>query len=177
MSSKVSISGLSAANFLGETELAPQPLALEIPARQRAILQIVKGNPGLTISDIEDHLNRLGMKAARHTIRSDLLELEREREVYSHQARDRSPILFFPNGRLIHPLLKVSRDLRGITYQATVQESKRGPAIQVQERSFSIINGEKVEGAIFVEYAVIDDFISLLQDIKNRFEAHQETKQ
>lgn len=140
--------------------------------RIQLILNLVKGHPdGVSASDIADALG-----IASNTVLKVLRELEREREVYSRtHSRGRSQV-WYPNGRLIHPYLELFKEIRGKPYRISVQESRTGPLVQVQERSFSLLHGERVEGAIFVEYEALDQLIDGLNEMKTRYESHERLK-
>jgi hypothetical protein len=130
------------------------------------VLRIVKAHPdGLSTSDIAR-----AAEATHPRISRVLLRLEREREIYSTSLRGGSIKVWFPNGRLVHPYLETFKDIRGRTYRLSVQDARYGSAVQIQERSFSILNGERVEGAVFVDFRGIDDLIEGLTELKNRFE-------
>lgn len=168
------VAQLSTEDFIGPPDEAQGPAmgAISVPdPRKHIALQIVKSNPdGLTGADVAEAL------AVSHPTAMRLLrELEREREIYSRQLR--SIQVWYPNGRMVHPHLQIIRELRGKTYRASVQEGRAGPLVQIQERSYSLLNGERVDGAVFVDYAAITDFIELLKDLAARYDQFEEHKQ
>lgn len=131
------------------------------------ILRVVRGSPnGITA-------NAAGkvVGITRPTVMLALRELERRREVYSSPSGLGTIRLWFPNGRMVHPILDVYRELRGKTYRFTVQQGRSGPVVQIQERSYSLLQGERVEGAIFVEQDCISDFQEALEELKSRHQA------
>lgn len=142
------------------------------------VLQIVKGQPaGITTSEIRGALDRVyDLRLSTNTLVRILRGLEHAREVYSRPGPKTAPYVWYPNGRVVHPYLEIFREIRGKTYRVTVQEARGGPAVQVQERSWSLLTGERVEGAIFVDYAGLDDLIDLLHEIKARYEGHNKAK-
>lgn len=141
--------------------------------RKELILQIVKGHPdGIRVQSIAEAIEN-----SAETVRSALKELEKEREVYHRTHGKGNAQIWYPNGRLVHPHLELYVELRGTTYRVTVQEARTGPAVQIQERSYSLVDGERVEGAIFVDYSSLEDFIEALQDIEERYETFQDTQQ
>lgn len=148
-----------------------QPGVVEgLDPRKHLVLQIVKGHPdGVTGADIAEALSFSHPTAMRL-----LRELEREREIYSRQMR--SIQVWYPNGRMVHPHMQAMRELRGKTYRASIQEGRSGPVLQIQERSYSLLHGERVDGAVFVDYAAIEDFIQLLRDLATRYEHFEESK-
>jgi hypothetical protein len=141
-------------------ELAPES---ELIGR---VLRLVKAHPdGLSTSDIAR-----AASATHPRVTRVLLQLEREREVYSTTFKGGSIKVWFPNGRLVHPYLEIFKEIRGRTYRMSVQDARYGNAVQVQERSFSVLTGERVEGAVFVDLNGLDDLIQGLTDLKSRFE-------
>lgn len=178
MAITVQFQNLTAAHFLGDLQSEASVAPVEAHLRRGTVLQIVKAHPdGITAPQVVELLKRFNVSATKPTVVKDLEGLEREREVYSNQPGARAVITYYPNGRLIHPLLKASREIRGKTYQATVQQNRSGPAIQLQERTYSLLTGDRVEGAIFIDYAGLDELLLLLQEIKQRYESHQEVSQ
>ena len=134
------------------------------------VFNIVKGKPdGTNAGEIAIILD-----VTKNTILKVLRTLEAEREIYS--AKIGNTIVWYPNGRLIHPYLELFVELRGKPYRLSIQESKTGPVIQVQERSYSLLSGERVEGAIFVEYGSAEKLIDGLEELKKRFENFEATK-
>jgi hypothetical protein len=77
---------------------------------------------------------------------------------------------------LIHPYLELFREIRGKTYRVTVQEARTGPSVQIQERSYSLLTGDRVEGAVFVEFDSLDELIEMLNEIKGRYTTYSSTK-
>lgn len=131
------------------------------------ILQLVKSHPdGIVVKDIADYL-----EVTPKTVLKNLRALEAEREIYSKKMGNAN--YWFPNGRLIHPYLEFFRELRGKPYRFSIQEGRSGPLVQIQERSFSLLHGEKVDGAIFVEFDLIDDIIDSLHDLKERYNTYE----
>jgi hypothetical protein len=130
------------------------------------VLRLVKAHPdGLSTSDIAR-----AASATHPRVTRVLLQLEREREVYSTTFKGGSIKVWFPNGRLVHPYLEIFKEIRGRTYRMSVQDARYGNAVQIQERSFSVLTGERVEGAVFVDLSGLGDLIEGLSDLKSRFE-------
>jgi hypothetical protein len=128
------------------------------------VLRIVKSKPdGIGTSDVAKAL-----EISFNTTVKMLRELEMEREIYS--VKIGKATAWHPNGRLVHPYLELFKELRGTPYRVSVQEGRSGPIVQIQERSYSLLSGERVEGAIFVEYANLEGLIDALNEIKTRFE-------
>lgn len=136
------------------------------------MLQIVKrSEDGASTADIA-----LAVGVSGPTALKLLKELEREREVYSRSHTRRPILIWYPNGRLVHPYLELFRELRGKTYRASIQDGRAGPTVQLQERSFSLLTGERVEGAVFVDLSSLDELIELFIDLKKRFESFDPRK-
>lgn len=162
---------LSAQDFVGgnrPARMAPLPDGDHL-AR---VLQVVKSSPnGITANAVAKVVG-----LTRPTVLLALRELERRREVYPSPSGLGTIRLWFPNGRMVHPYLETFKELRGKTYRFTVQEGRSGPLLQIQERSYSLLQGERVEGAIFIEYACLDDFQEGLEQIKQRTLALQSAR-
>jgi hypothetical protein len=136
------------------------------------VLRIVKAHPdGLSTADISRVASVTHPRVTRV-----LLQLEREREVYSTSFKGGTIKVWFPNGRLVHPCLELFKEIRGRTYRLAVQDARYGNAVQIQERSFSVVSGERVEGAVFVDLRGLDDLIQGLTELKSRFD-RMETEQ
>lgn len=136
---------------------------------ENKILNIVRYNPdGVPTSVMKDALE-ITVNTALKVLRS----LEAEREIYS--AKIGKTLVWYPNGRLIHPYLETFKELCGKPYRFSIQEGRRGPMVQIQERSYSLLRGERVEGAIFVELGNLEEFIEGLSEIRDRFRNLEET--
>lgn len=156
---------LTPTDFVPVPESQEEILVPKSPDRISDVLRVVKANPdGATASDIARVLGMSPPTALRL-----LRELEREREVYSRTLRRLQ--IWYPNGRLIHPYLEIFKEIRGRTYRFTIQEARSGPAVQIQERSFSVLTGEHVDGAIFVDYAGLDDLEAAIKELRERYES------
>lgn len=165
-------------HFLGDAEEGKEPTENDHGAggrraRKEAILQIVKAHPdGIPVSKIADALD-----ASNETVRSALRELEKEREVYHKQHEHGNAQIWYPNGRLVHPYLEVEVEVRGKPYKLSIQEARQGPAVQLQEKSYSLLRGERVEGAIFVPYDSLDDLIESIEQLRDRYENFQDEQE
>jgi len=165
MSSRLKFSQLDASDLTDSPRGEDEVLVPEAADRRTAVLHLVKANPdGTTAPDIARAL-----KTSAPTALRALRELEREREVYSRMLRRIQ--IWYPNGRLIHPYLELFKEIRGKTYRLTVQEGRAGPSVQIQEQSFSLLHGKHVDGAIFVDYAAVEDLLSAIKELTNRYEA------
>jgi hypothetical protein len=159
-------SSLSAQDFIREPT-SPRKHAKTGEVNSARILQVVKASPnGITANAVAKVVG-----LTRPTVLLALRELERKREVYPSPSGLGTIRLWFPNGRMVHPILELYRELRGKTYRFTIQDGRAGPVIQIQERSYSLLQGERVEGAIFFEQATLDDFQLALTELKQRYDA------
>lgn len=168
---------LSATDFLEGGKDDEKPLVPDTDFRADLVLQTVKAHPdGVTSAEIVEALTRMGAPIATSTLLNVLRRLEHAREVYSRPARKGAPLIWYPNGRLVHPYLELLRDVRGKTYRVSVQSGRSGPAVQIQERSYSLVFGDRVDGAVFFEYDVLDQLIEMLKEIQTRYESYEKTK-
>lgn len=127
------------------------------------IYSIVKNkSDGVSAGEIAEIL-----EITKNTVLKELRALEAERELYSNKVGN--TFVWFPNGRLIHPYLEIFIELRGKPYRLSLQEGKSGTILQIQERSYSLLDGERVEGAIFLEYEALEELMKGIDEIKNRF--------
>ncbi len=167
MSSRLVASNLTAHDFVGRSDEPLPDLGPQL--HRKKVAQAVKAFPdGISTGDVA---TATGLSVP--TVRRILSELEREREVYSRSHTQKRILIWYPNGRIIHQYLELQRELRGKTYRVTVQEGRSGPTVQIQERRFSLLDGEHVEGAIFVDYESIDDLCALLDEMKHRYESYE----
>lgn len=167
MGSQSRATGLTAQDFVDRPDQAGIDLGVQL--HRKKVLQSVKASPdGISTVDVS---RTTGLSVP--TVKRLLADLEKEREVYSRSHTEKRIMVWYPNGKLVHQYLEIQRELRGKTYRVTVQEGRAGPAVQVQERRFSLLDGEHVEGAIFVDYGAIDELCALLVELKERYEAYE----
>ncbi|MEA3144592.1 MAG: hypothetical protein QOG31_1916 [Thermoplasmata archaeon] len=130
--------------------------------------QLVAAHPdGVSTPDLAQ-----AVSTTAPTAQKALQLLEKERHIYSR--RIGKTTIWYPNGRLVHPYLQLKKEMRGRIYNFTVREGRAGPTIQVLERSFSVLNGERTEGSIFVETATLKEFIAALEELAERFSLHEQ---
>ncbi|MBI2077220.1 MAG: helix-turn-helix transcriptional regulator [Euryarchaeota archaeon] len=149
-----------------------QPLTLSVQGKSAEdlmvpISQLVAAQPdGMATTDLADHLG-----VSPPTVQKALERLERERHVYSRTVGKTH--VWYPNGRLIHPYLQLRKEANGRIYLFVAREGRAGPLIQIVEKSFSLLSGEKTEGSIFVEEAALDDFAKGLEELQARLKTHR----
>jgi len=130
-----------------------------------AVLNYVRQNPdGVTTKAVEE---AVGLDY--HRAYSILKELCLEREIYSRKVRGIKFDLYYPNGKLIHKYLQESKDIGGQTFRITFHEGKRRPRIQIQERQYTLLEGEKVQGSIFVDVDNAENLIDFFQEMLIKF--------
>ncbi len=155
---------LTAADFMEKPiRRRLEPMVPDVDPKREFVLQVVKAHSdGVRTSEVAAALEQSSMNLAPNTLLKLLRSLEHAREIYSRAGPKGGPRICYPNGRLIHPFLEIYREIRGKTYRVTVQDARTGPAIQIQERSYSLLTGDRVEGAIFVEYDSLGELTEML---------------
>lgn len=167
MVSQARITNLIANDFVGPAAGPTEDLGHQL--HRKKIIQAVKASPdGISTVDVA-RVAGVSVPTAKRI----LAELEKEREVYSRTHTEKRIMIWYPNGKIIHQYLEVQRELRGKTYRVTAQEGRAGPVVQIQERRFSLLDGEHVEGAIFVDYESVGDLCELLSELKRRYESFE----
>lgn len=127
-----------------------------------AVLRLVRAHAdGITTPEIASALG-----IAPQTVRRACLDLEREREMTPRAIG--KTVLWVPTGSPLHPYLEFFKEIRGKPYRFSVINGRRGARIQIQERSYSLVDGERVEGGIFLEAEALDEFLDALSDLKVR---------
>jgi nitrogenase molybdenum-iron protein alpha/beta subunit len=110
----------------------------------------------------------------KHRVRTILSELEKDREIYSRRLAGSNATIYYPNGRLIHPYLRRQKELGTQIIRVSFHEGrKEEPRVQIQERSFTISEGEKVEGSIYIDYTNLPNFIDFLNEMKEAFDNYK----
>jgi len=163
----IDLTGVSTKRFISDTEeKSTNKITLE-----DKIYKLVKNKPdGISAGEIAKIL-----EITKNTALKALRTLEAEREIYSTKVGN--TLVWYPNGRLIHPYLEIFIEIRGKPYRISLQEGRRGPMLQIQERSYSLLEGERIEGAIFIEYDAIEELIKGISEIRERFSNYQKMKE
>jgi hypothetical protein len=110
--------------------------------------------------------NHVGISSERS--RQILDELVYLRELYKRELPEKVN-LYYPNGKLIHKYLQDSKDIGDQIFRISFHEGKIAPKIQIQERKYTLLDGEKVEGSIFIDAENIDEFISFINQMMGKF--------
>jgi hypothetical protein len=129
------------------------------------VLSYIRQNPdGVTAKMVAE-----AASISERRSRTILGELCQSREIYDRKLPDVQSHLFYPNGRLIHKYLQKSKDLGSQIFRISFHEGRKEPRIQIQERKFTLLEGEKVEGSIFVNYNNLEAFTTFLDEMLVRF--------
>jgi len=133
--------------------------------KQSLVLNIVRQYPeGITTKAIAEFLNMSSDRA-----RSILDELVLRREIYKRKIPGSKSILYYPNGKLIHKYLQESREFGNQIFRLSYHEGKRNPRLQIQERKFTLLEGEKVEGSIFIDVENVSHLIEFISNLNIKF--------
>jgi len=144
----------------------------EVKGLRSAVLSFLRQTPdGATVAMVT---GAIGISEPR--TRTILQELCREREIYDRRVPGIKNTLYYPNGRLIHKYLQDTNEFGSQIFRISFHEGRRVPRIQIQERSYSLLEGEKVEGSIFIDNDNSERFVQMLQDSMKRFEDYQSLK-
>lgn len=108
--------------------------------------------------------------------RDILKELVMKREIYDRDVPGLKGKLYYPNGKLVHKYLQGSKELGGQIFRLSYHEGKRTPRLQIQERKYSLLDGESVEGAIFIDADQVRDLAEFMLEMATKFDAFDATK-
>lgn len=129
------------------------------------ILSFVRRNPdGVTVQMVSKAADISEQRA-----RVILGDLCKQREIYDRQVAGIKNILYYPNGKLIHKYLQDSKEMGSQIFRLSFHEGKRTPRLQMQERKFTLLDGEKVEGSIFIDSDNIEQLIRFLEEMAVKF--------
>lgn len=101
--------------------------------------------------------------------RNILKELVLTRDAYSRKLPGIKEMLYYPNGKLLHKYLQDSREIEDQIFRISFHEGRRNPRIQVQERKFTLLEGESVEGSIFIDVDNVWAFIEFFNEMMSRY--------
>lgn len=129
------------------------------------VLNFIRQNPeGTTAQMVANHVGISGDRA-----RDILKELCLKRDIYDRKLPGIKEILYYPNGKLIHQYLQESKEMGDQIFRLSFHEGRKNARLQIQERKFTLLEGEKVEGSIFVDVDNIWYFVDFLKDMLDRF--------
>lgn len=137
----------------------------DIRSARELVLSHVRQRPdGTTLLDTAEAVD-----IPKHRVKQILIELDHDREIYSRKIRGVSGPMYYPNGRLIHKYLQRSKELGTQIFRISFHEGRTGPRVQIQERTFTLMEGEKVEGSIFIDHDSLDSFIEFIVEMNSDF--------
>jgi hypothetical protein len=126
------------------------------------------GTDGISASVVADMLDISAETARRH-----LKELCSLREVYRQKANKQMD-LYYPNGKPLHGIgsRRIEADSGDQTLEVQLAKGKNDELyFHVKEKRFSLIEGERTEGAIMFPIEHLDEFFAELNDLANEVEA------
>jgi hypothetical protein len=118
---------------------------------------------GVSVRMVADHIG-----ISYNRAKEILDELVLKRDLY-HRKIPNSINLYYPNGKLIHKYLQESKEVNNQIFRLSFHEGRFGPRMQIQERKFSLLDGEQVEGSIFIDVNNIAQFKEFLDEMLNKF--------
>lgn len=133
------------------------------------VLTLLRQNPDGITAKIISEITEISEQRAREI----LDELVWKREAYSRKLSKRSKI-YYPNGKLIHKYLQESEEIGDKIYRISFHEGKQKPQIQIQERTFSLLEGEKVEGSVFIDVDNIESFMDFIKNMLDKYNNFRE---
>ena len=152
---------ISVGDILGERERGGKPDSRGV---RSLVLAFIRQNPdGVTLQMVVTDARispTWGQKV--------LDDLVHQREIYSRTVPGVKATLYYPNGRLIHKYLQESREAGSQVFRVSIHEGRKGPRVQIQERRYSLLEGEKVEGSIFVDIENVPAVLQLISDVVAR---------
>lgn len=122
------------------------------------------GSDGLSVDELVKLTNH-----DKKTIQKHLEALIGLREVYS-QKKNQRLVLYYPNGRPLHSVNKKNVDMGNTYFEISVAIGlKEQPFFHVLEKRVSLLEEDKVEGAILIPLDKLDNFIKSLQELREDF--------
>lgn len=126
------------------------------------------GTDGVSASVVGDMLDISTETARRH-----LKQLCSLREVYRQKANKQME-LYYPNGKPLHGLgsKRIEADSGDQTLEVQLAQGKNDELyFHVKEKRFSLIEGERTEGAIMFPLKHLDEFFSKLNELASEVES------
>lgn len=132
------------------------------------ILNYVKEyNEGVTAQMVSDNVNM----SVSHT-RDILDDLCLKRDLYKRKVPGIKQNLYYPNGKLIHKYLQSSRDMGDQIFRISFHEGWKNPRIQIQERKYTLLEGENVEGSIFIDINNLTPFMDFINEMMMQYNTY-----
>lgn len=125
------------------------------------------GEDGISASVVADMLDM-----STETARKHLKELVSLREVYKQKANKQMD-LYYPNGKPLHGIgsRRIEDDKGDKTLEVQLAQGKDEELhFHVKEKRFSLIEGERTEGAIMFPLDKLDEFFAELDDLASEVE-------
>lgn len=125
------------------------------------------GEDGISAPVVADMLDITGETARRH-----LKELCSLREVYKQKANKQMD-LYYPNGKPLHGLgtRRIEAPSEDQALELQLAQGKNDKLyIHVKEKRFSLLEGERTEGAIMFPLEHLDEFFAELDDLASEVE-------
>ncbi len=137
------------------------------------VLSFVRRNfEGVTVEMVSQAADISATRAYRM-----LKELRQDREIYKRRVPGLKADLYYPNGRLIHKYLQDKRDFGSQIFRVSVHEGRKDPRLQIQERIFTLLDGEKVEGSIYIDLPNATSLVEFINEMLSRFEGYEKSKE
>jgi hypothetical protein len=133
-----------------------------------SILNYVKEfNEGVTAQMVADSVKL----SLTHT-RDILDDFCTKRELYKRKVPGIKQSLYYPNGKLIHKYLQSSRDMGDQIFRISFHEGWKTPRIQIQERKYTLLKGEEVEGSIFIDLNNLMPFLEFINEMMIQYNTY-----
>ncbi|WP_144900879.1 hypothetical protein [Halobellus captivus] len=120
------------------------------------------GEDGISVSMIADLL-----EMSNETVRKHLETLCSLREVYK-QKKNKQMYLYYPNGKPLHGLgtRRIESDDGDTIIEMQLAQGRREQLfVHVTEKRFSLLEGERTEGAVMFPLNKLDEFFAELDDL------------
>lgn len=164
----VNLENISVNDIIGVPE-GEDPKAI---STQSLILNLIKEYPeGVSVKMVAD---RIGISTER--ARVILNELCLRREIYKRSIPGIKDNIYYPNGKLIHKYLQSSKDMGEQIFRISFHEGWKSPRIQIQERKYTLLEGEKIEGSIFIDVENIMQLIEFVNEMMTKYNTYKEQK-
>lgn len=165
------LKGIGVTDIIGSSESEKR----NVIGTKTQVLNYLRNYPdGTTAQMVAEHLSISSDRA-----RDILKELCLKRDIYDRKLQGIKERLYYPNGRLVHKYLQESREFGDQIFRLSIHEGRKTQRLQIQERKFTLLEGEKVEGSIFVDVDNIWSFMEFLNEMLtryNNFEVKYENK-